>query len=131
MLAAAKEIGVQVTNVGAEDIMEGRVRHHPGFYPNSLLDLAAPRSRHHLAGAARRTRDADAPQHRGPWSFRFQGALIYVLLRQLTSLQNLRSAQEILLKWVNDSIAAQGCKRTARNLSSDISVRNQLIDFPL
>lgn len=52
-------------------------------------------------------------------------------MRQLTSLQNLRSAQEILLKWVNDSIAAQGCKRTARNLSSDISVRNQLIDFPL
>ena len=26
VLAAAKDIGVQVTNVGAEDIMEGRVR---------------------------------------------------------------------------------------------------------
>jgi len=91
VLAAAKDIGVQITNISAEDLISGT--------PHLVLGIVWQILRTGLETAMKKN----------------------IETLGLTGYAGIKSPLEILLKWVNDSIVRTGGKKIIKNLQADIS----------
>jgi len=91
VLAAAKDIGVQITNISAEDLISGT--------PHLVLGIVWQILRTGLETTMKKN----------------------IETLGLTGYAGIKSPLEILLKWVSDSITRAGSKKIIKNLQADIS----------